>query len=136
SAHPMLQPEEGAQLLLPEECRAASVAASASGRLGGYGDQITWPHWTDARGVRHDLSRVRSPRAQDLDVYYFLRPLAHGFCGLRYPSIGRTLRLTFPAAEVPFLGVLVGEGQRTDPRFFVLLEPCSVPFARLDNALP
>jgi hypothetical protein len=30
--------------------------------------------------------------------------------------------------------VLVGEGLKTDPRFFVLLEPCSAPFGRLDTS--
>ena len=29
-------------------------------------------------------------------------------------------------------GVVVGEGLRDDPRFYLLLEPCSAPLARLD----
>jgi galactose mutarotase-like enzyme len=132
SAHAMLRPEEGARILLPEECREAVVGASQSGRLGKYGDHITWPNWTDAQGRRHDLSMTRSPHSDDVSAYTFARPLAHGMCSLRWPSVNRTLALSFPVETVPFLTVLVGEGLKNDPRFFVLLEPCSAPFGRLD----
>jgi galactose mutarotase-like enzyme len=134
SAHAMLQPEEGARILLPEECRVATVGASHSGRLGKYGDHITWPNWTDAQGRRHDLSIVRSPHMDDVEAYTFAQPLTHGMCALRWPSVNRTLALSFPVDRVPFLTVLVGEGLKSDPRFFVLLEPCSAPFARLDTS--
>jgi hypothetical protein len=48
------------------------------------------------------------------------------------PSIGCTLRLSFPTERIPFLGVVIGEGSKDDPRFFALPEPCSGPLARLD----
>jgi hypothetical protein len=134
SAHPMLRPEEGSRILLPEECRVANVGMSHSGRLGNYGNQITWPNWIDSRGGRHDLSRIRSADADDTEAYYFTKPLVHGQCALTYPSVHRTLRLSFPVETVPFLGIVLGEGVRGDSRFFALLEPCSVPFARLDTA--
>jgi len=134
SAHAMFRPEEGTRILLPEECRIATVGSSHSGRLGKYGDHITWPNWTDSAGVPHNLSVVRSPTTDDVEAYTFSDRLSHGMCGLHWPSIKRTLRMSFPTETVPFLTVLVGEGLKTDPRFFVLLEPCSAPFARLDTA--
>jgi galactose mutarotase-like enzyme len=134
SAHAMLRPEEGARILLPEQCRVATVGSSHSGRLGKYGDRITWPNWTDAHGVPHDLSKVRSPTTDDVEAYTFADRLSHGMCGLQFPSIKRTLRMSFPVETVPFMTVLVGEGLKTDPRFFVLLEPCSAPFGRLDTS--
>ena len=130
----MLQPEQGARIRLPEEAREATVALSHSGRLGKHGDRITWPNWTDARGRQHDLSTIRSPNTDDVEGYTFARPLTHGVCGLHWPSVNRTLTFFFPVHTVPFLTVLVGEGQKSDPRFFALLEPCSAPFGRIDLA--
>src|SRR5437867_4072540 len=43
SAHPMLQPEEGSRILLPAGSQEATVGLSHSGRLGRYGDHISWP---------------------------------------------------------------------------------------------
>jgi hypothetical protein len=134
SAHAMLRPEEGARILLPGECWIATVGSSHSGRLGKYGDHITWPNWTDSHGVPHDLSKVRSPATDDVEAYTFADRLSHGMCGLQFPSIKRTLRMSFPVETIPFMTVLVGEGLKTDPRFFVLLEPCSAPFGRLDTS--
>jgi hypothetical protein len=118
SAHAMLAPEEGAHILLPPECTEATVAASHSGRIGKYGDHITWPNWTDAQGKRHNLSLVQSPHSDDVAAYSFIRPLSHGACDLHWPKINRTFMLSFPVDVVPFLTVLVGEGLKTDPPFF------------------
>jgi hypothetical protein len=134
SAHAMFQPEEGGRIVLPEECTQATVIRSHSGRLGKYGDHVAWPHVIDGRGKHHDLSIVRTRETDDVEAYIFARPLTHGKCALTWPSIKRTVALTFPVGEVPFLTILVGEGLKSDPRFFVLLEPCSAPFGRLDGA--
>jgi hypothetical protein len=133
SAHPMLRVEEGARIVLPEECRVATTGNSLSGRIGSYGQQFTWPVCTDAHGIKHDLSVVRSPRIHDVTAYYFTNPFVHGWCSMKYPSIGRTLTLSFPPDGIPYLGVIIGEGVIGDPRFFTLLEPCTGPFGRLDN---
>jgi hypothetical protein len=132
SSHPMLRVEPGARLVLPSECRVATVGMSVSGRLGGWGESITWPHHVDANGNTHDLSVLRSPEANDSEAYYFANPLSEGWCGLLIPSIACMLRLSFPTERVPFLGIVVGEGLKHDPRFFALPEPCSAPLARLD----
>jgi hypothetical protein len=131
SSHPMLRPQAGARILLPAECKAATVGLSHSGRLGAYGSRITWPQWTD-RGKTYDLSLLRSGKEDDAEAYYFTQPLSQGWCGLEFPSPSCQLRLSFPTDRVPFLGVVVGEGLRDDPRFYALLEPCSAPLARLD----
>jgi hypothetical protein len=134
SSHPMLQPQPGARILLPPECKWATVGLSHSGRLGSYGSHITWPHWTDAQGNTYDLSLIRSGKGDDAEAYYFTQPLSEGWCALELPSPACQLRLSFPTARVPFLGVVVGEGLRDDPRFYALLEPCSGPLATLDLA--
>jgi len=133
SAHPILRVEEGARIVLPEECRLATTGMSLSGRIGGYGHQFTWPICTDAQGKKHDLSLIRSPEAHDGTAYYFTDRLAHGHCSMKYPSIGRTLTLSFPPESIPYLGVVTAEGIIGDPRFLALLEPCTAPLARLDT---
>ena len=134
SAHPILRVEEGARILLPEECRVATSGGSLSGRIGRFGHQFTWPICTDERGNKHDLSLIRSPSAHDGTSYFFIDRLKHGWCGMKYPSVNRTLTLSFPPETVPFVGVILGECIIGDPRFLALLEPCTAPFGRLDNA--
>lgn len=134
SSHPMLRVEPGARLVLPSECRVATVGMSVSGRLGAWGSNINWPHHVDANGDTHDLSVLRSPDTNDSEAYYFTSPLSEGWCGLLLPSLSCMLRLSFPTERIPFLGIVVGEGLKSDPRFFALPEPCSAPLARLDLA--
>lgn len=132
SSHPMLRAEPGARVVLPRECRVATVGMSVSGRLGTWGNSISWPHHVDGGGNIHDLSVLRSLDTNDSEAYYFTNPLNEGWCGLLLPSIACMLRLSFPTERVPFLGIVVGEGLKSDPRFFALPEPCSAPLARLD----
>ena len=132
SSHPMLRSEPGARILLPAECKAATVGGSLSGRLGGFGNRISWPQWTDARGGRHDLSVFRSGDVNDSEAYYFTQPLREGWCALQLPAAGCEVCLSFPIDRVPFLGIVIAEGLRDDPKYFALLEPCTGPMAGLD----
>ncbi len=131
SSHPMLLVEEGSTIEVPEECRKGRTILSLSGRLGGYGDEFTWPLWTDAQGNGHDLSLIRSPRAGDVEKYFFTNRLTNGWCRLRCPASGAELTLLFPPEDLPYLAVVVDECG-SGPRFYTLLEPCSAPFDRLD----
>ena len=131
SSHPMLLVEEGARIEVPEECKKGKTVLSLSGRLGGYGDEFTWPLWTDPQGISHDLSLIRSPRAGDVEKYFFTNRLTNGWCRLRCPSNGASLTLLFPPEHLPYLAVVVDECG-SGPRFYTLLEPCSAPFDRLD----
>jgi galactose mutarotase-like enzyme len=132
SAHPLLQVETGARIVLPPECRRAKSVLSLSGRLGSYGDEFDWPIWTDSRGTRHDLSVLRGPSSHDIEKYFFKEQLVNGWCKLTYPSKQIALKMSFPPKEVPYLAVVVGENARGDSRTYALLEPCSAPFDRLD----
>jgi hypothetical protein len=113
------------------ECRQAITVLSASGRLGSYGEQLTWPHWTNSQGETYDLSVFLGTNANDLEKYFFRNRMLSGWCGLHYPN-GLIVTLSFPPENVPFLAIVVGEGTSADPRPHALLEPCSAPFDRLD----
>jgi len=132
SAHPMFQVEAGCQFILPPECRRAKTAISLSGRIGRYGDEFDWPIWTDSKAVRHDLSRLRGPKAQDIEKYFFSERMVQGWCRLAFPASRLTLSISFSPKEIPYLGIVVGENIAGDPRTYALLEPCSAPFDRLD----
>ncbi|MSO23197.1 MAG: hypothetical protein EXQ58_08095 [Acidobacteria bacterium] len=132
SAHPLLRVEAGTRIELPEECRTARSVSSVSGRLGNYGNEITWPLWTDSKGKKHDLSVLRGTTAHDSEKYFFNNKMVNGWCRLKHPSNGLTLSISFPPEKLPYLAVVVGEGVVGDGRFFALLEPCSAPFDRLD----
>lgn len=131
SAHPMLLVEEGSQFEIPEECERARPILSLSGRLGSYGDEFTWPVWTDRHGNTHDLSLIRSPQVGDVEKYFFTNRLKEGWCRLRHPSNGATLNLKWPVEQLPYFAVVVDEAG-SGPRFYCLLEPCSAPFDRVD----
>ena len=133
SAHPMLLVEEGSRIEVPEGCERARPILSLSGRLGGYGDEFTWPRWTDRQGNNHDLSVIRSPRTGDVEKYFFTNRLKEGWCRLRHPSNGATLNFEWPAEQLPYFAVVIDEAG-SGPRFYCLLEPCSAPFDRLDFA--
>ena len=131
SAHPLLQAQEGARIEVPEECGKAINRLSVSGRLGAYGDEFKWPTWTDSLGNNHDLSVIRSPQTGDLEKYFFKNRLSGGWCRILYPAEEASLTLSFPSERVPYLAVVVDEGG-SGPRYYLLLEPCSAPFDRLD----
>jgi galactose mutarotase-like enzyme len=132
SAHPMFQVEAGCQFILPPECRRAKTSTSLSGRIGRYGDEFEWPIWTDSKAVRHNLSLLRGPEAQDLEKYFFSDRLVHGWCRLAFPSSRLILSISFSPKEIPYLAIVVGENIPGDPRTYALLEPCTAPFDRLD----
>src|SRR5262245_17205903 len=132
SAHPILRAEEGCRILLPDEWRQARTAMSLSGRLGAYGDDFSWPIWTDARGKRHDLSLLRGPKAQDAEKYFFRSKITNGWSRFQYPSNGAILTISFSPQELPYFAIVVAENAPGDPRSLILLEPCSAPFDRID----
>lgn len=132
SAHPIFRVEEGCRIVLPEECRNGRTAMSLSGRLGSYGDDFTWPIWTDAAGKRHDLSLLRGPKAGDAEKYFFRNQLTAGWCRFQYPTNGAAVTLSFPPAEIPYLAIVVAENAPGDSRSLALLEPCSAPYDRID----
>lgn len=132
SAHPMLVAPAGARMLFPEECRLALAVASESGRLGSYSNEIAWPIHADAEGTEHDLSLVREPGVHDHEKYFFKHRLTSGWCSVRFPVPRLTLRLEFPADQLPYAAVVLGEGRMHDRDSFLLLEPCTAPFDRVD----
>ena len=125
--------EEGATVRLPAGVEKIVTAFSASGRLGGYGDEHAWPLATLADGTQRDLRQIGPKRTQDAEKYYVKGKLPAGWCELTYPQSQLTLRLEFPVEQVPYLGVLPNEGGWQD-LYNIFLEPATGPLDRLDVA--
>ena len=132
SAHPMLVAPAGARIGFPADCRRALAVASESGRLGSYGNEIAWPIHTDTEGIEHDLSIVREPAIHDHEKYFFKNRLTGGWCSISYPAPQLRLTLEFPVDLLPYAAVVLGEGWMQGRDSFLLLEPCTAPFDRID----
>jgi hypothetical protein len=132
AAHVMAAMDEGSRLVVPPSCRTAMTVLSGSGRMGRYGDAVPWPCARAADGTEHRFDVVRPASVHDWEKYYFRDPLDEGWCAVRSPS-GATLALSFPAAAVPYLGILLNENA-WDDLYNIFLEPCTSTFDRVDMA--
>jgi hypothetical protein len=133
AAHIMINLEEGAELVLPPGVKQVVNRLSFGGRLGSYGDVLDWPCFMAPDGTTHDLSRMRPKSAHDADKYFVKGRLPEGWCALKLPQSGVTLRLSWPVEQAPYLGLLPNEGGFQD-LYNIFLEPCTASFDDLNVA--
>jgi Aldose 1-epimerase len=133
AAHIMLNLEEGAVLTLPDGVSQICTALRFHGSLGDYGDTLTWPVATLADGSTRDLSHLRPKTTGDAVKYFVKGRMPQGWCALTYPANRFTLRLAFPAEQVPYFAVLPNEGGWQD-LYSIFLEPATASFDRLEVA--
>lgn len=131
AGHIMLRAEPGLKLQVPEGCTAAQAVFSNTGRIGGYAQEFCYPTFTDAQGVRRDMSRMGEADGS-CEKFYFKEKLLEGNCGVLYPD-GLMFKIGFPANRVPYLGILLNRGGFMDI-FNLFVEPCTAPFDRPDVA--
>jgi hypothetical protein len=133
AAHMMLNLEEGAELALPDGVHKIVNALSFDDSLGRYGDEFDWPVATLPDGSLRDLRRMQPKAAREVVKYFIKGRMPEGWCELTYPASGFTLRLAWPAEQVPYLAVLPDEGGWQD-LYSIFLEPATASFDRLDVA--
>jgi hypothetical protein len=126
SAHPLLNTEPGARILLPPDVRELLIDSSHANRLGRKGESCTWPIAIRQDGGSDDLS-VMKLRGRQSDKLYTAR-LREGYGGLYYPSTNESIFFRFDPQRVPYVGVWIchGGGVADDPKqpYTVALEPC------------
>ncbi len=133
SAHPMFILEEGAELALPEGVRRFAGTFSLPGHFLTYGDEFSWPVDAFSDGQPRDFRKLQ-PKSAKLAYKYFIKgKMPEGWCGVKYLQSDFSLFMSFPVAEVPYLGILPNEGGWQD-LYNIFLEPCSAPFDRPDAA--
>jgi hypothetical protein len=133
AAHIMLNLEKGAVVALPDDVRKIVTALSFDGSLGRYGDEFDWPVATLVDGRQRDLRRMQPKTARDVVKYFVKGRMPEGWCTLTYPRSGFTLRLGWPAEQVPYLAILPDEGGWQD-LYSIFVEPATASFDRLDVA--
>lgn len=127
SAHPLLNVEEGAALLIPKSVEQVFVNWASDANIGSYGSTVPWPNVLGSREER-DYSKVqRRDLGQAIKCY--AGPLDEGFAGLYSRKYDRSLVFEFDVKSVPYLGIwLCYSGwplTATQKQFTVALEPCN-----------
>jgi galactose mutarotase-like enzyme len=127
SAHPLLNTEPGATILLPLDSGTLLIDSSKGVRLGSKGESCTWPVATQKDGKADDLRLMKS-RGDASDKLYTPR-LDKGYCGLHYPSTNESILFKFDVTTAPYVGMWIchaGSGlfNPKEP-YTIALEPCN-----------
>lgn len=126
SAHPLLNTEAGAEIVLPHEVSEVLVDYSAGQRLT-IGKTTAWPRGSAADGKLVALNTISGPAQKTADKLFTPR-LTQGYCGLRLPGAREAIFFRFDPRLVPYVGLWICQGgfpPDGPPEFTVALEPCS-----------
>ena len=132
AAHPLFNASPDMEIVVPPGM-GSIVNAFPGTRLPEYGRVYPFPRCRMADGTLFELNRVPPRNATGFQKYYFLGPATEGWCELRYPTAGLTVRLAFPIEEVPYLGMWVNEGGWKG-HYNVAPEPATGAMDRVDAA--
>ena len=132
AAHPLFNMTPGTRIILPESAR--NIMNTVPGpALGAYGGRFTFPIAKTPDGTTWDLSEIGSVERKLYFKYFFLDDLKEGFAILHDPKSRETVGLSWPVAQVPYLGMWINEGG-WEGLYHVAPEPCTAPFDRWDIA--
>jgi len=131
AGHLMINIEEGTQVKVPDDCRQAVTVLTNRERP--FGEINDWPLFTDIHGNTYRGDVCRPKDVKGFEKYYFNNRLSDGWCELIYPGNRNRMKISFSAATVPYLGILMNEGG-WDDLYNVIIEPCTVCYDRPDLA--
>jgi len=134
TAHPMFITEENLEILLPEDCCRAINVLNFSQIFNRYGQEFNWPDYEDNNGTIHNLDKFRNLKNGSCEKYYFKNKLKEGWIKLIYPSCGSAVTINFPVEKIPYLGILMDKEYFKDKLSYIIPEPCTAPYDRLDLA--
>lgn len=134
AAHMMFSAEKGCMFEFPEYLEKAYTTMSDSGRIGRYGDTFEYPVISLPNGQTYDIRIHDGAEVSDYQKFYFAQPMEGevGWGRIHYPN-STSVTVAFPAKQIPYMGVVQGEGGALDLRC-MFLEPCSGAFDRPDIA--
>ena len=138
SAHPLLNVDPKAEIVLPAEVNEVEVSWSKDERLGRHGDRCLWPIATERSGRSVDLSEVLGPQTGTAEKLFTPR-LAQGCCGIFLPERNESIVFRFDSDIVRYVGIWICQGgwppTRTSKQFTVALEPCTGRPDSLEEAI-
>lgn len=132
SAHPIIMAEEGMEFFLPADCKKATSVLNFSKRLGGYGQEFFWPEYKDKSGNAHILNKFRNKSEGNVEKYFFRNGVKEGWIKLKYPTDNAILNLIFPSEKTLYVGIVIDEGYFKKDLLFIIPEPCTAAFDRID----
>jgi hypothetical protein len=135
AAHPMINVEEGGEILLPfKENSDTTCVFSMDQCFGKYGDLMKWPDVKCKDGILRNISRT-SKRDKEGNNYkvYFNEKAPEGWCAYKYKNHNTILTLSYPVDKVPYLSLWVNEGS-FHGLHNIAMEPCTGTYDRIDLA--
>lgn len=138
SAHPLLNVQHQAEIVLPPCVDELEIGWSKDGRLGQPGSRCSWPNAKQRSGRAIDISRVVIANAGTAEKLFTSR-LSQGFCGLFLKEANEGIAFHFDPKLIPYLGIWICLGgwplDSTTKQFTVALEPCSGRPDSLEEAI-
>lgn len=138
SAHPLLNAQPRAEIVLSPEVSEVEVGWSKGDRLGQPGDRCSWPIVIERSGRILNLSKVLCP-ANGTAEKLFTPRLTQGFCGVFLPEVNESLAFRFDPELIPYVGIWICQGgwplSRAAKQFTVALEPCKGRPDSLEQAI-
>jgi hypothetical protein len=131
AAHLMINMKEGTIVEVPDDCRQIVTVLTNGNRA--FGDINNWPWLRDKDGNAYRADICRSKDAMGFEKYYFVDKLKEGWSKLKYSDKQNILNVSFPVAQVPYLGLLMNEGG-WGGLYNMCIEPCTVCYDRPDVA--
>lgn len=127
SAHPLLEVDEGDELLLPNEVNEVILNWASNSMTGDFGDRLPWPKIL-GNNPNIDFNYVQN-KSMNLAAKMFTNRLKEGKAGLYKKQTDESLIFSFNTDQVPFLGIwLCYGGWPTDSNkkdYTLALEPCN-----------
>jgi len=127
TAHPLFAATEQTRIVLPEGMK--KLLCVDGGKAFRQGESYAWPQGDGARA----LDRIGPPFALDSRKFYAENGLTDGWAMLREADTGEFVSLSWSAAELPYFGFWVDEGEHTGCSVCAL-EPCNGYYDSLTEA--
>jgi hypothetical protein len=142
AAHPIVNIEEGGEIILPyKDGAAATCVFSFEEGFGRYGDAVRWPVALRRDGKTQMLNKT-APKDINGNNYkiYFDERIPEGWCAYKYPPVDSrnsesvVFYMTFPAEFVPYFSIWMNEGS-FHGFHSIAMEPCTGAYDRIDLAI-
>lgn len=127
SAHPLLNIQQGDELILPEGVSQVLLNWSSDASLGRAGDYLSWP---DLFGeVENQNFNTVASESLGFAAKLFTDKLKTGKAGIFKKETGESLIFSFDIDETPYLGIWICYGgwpvDSVEKEYTLALEPCS-----------
>jgi hypothetical protein len=129
--HPFFLCEAGSRVVLPPSVKSILSTCPLPNKLGAYGAIHEWPVSRLPDGGAYDIAAAHPKYPDVCEKFYTLEKPAEGWCALHNTATGDVIGLSYPLAQLPYLGVWMG---MLEGRNIAALEPCTGAMDRMDVA--